>query len=331
LWTAMSIEPEDVASITGARRRRPWGPTQRDLRDYRHTMSPKKILTRLELGGVEIAHRAVLDAPRDPTRPGLYRRLATPGGLVITSPIAVMPPVWTATSRPGGLLEPACRDAWRAAVGAVHDEGGRLIARLCCPTGPAPGTGTTGAPTDAIWPEEVLRTCEAAATAARELGFDGVELCVVESGPILLPALQGPRDPCEGDTAERSCGLAVEILQGVIDAWGSDRVGLRLSLALVSRQAGAFDLVCALLAMLNEMEIAFLHLADLELLRLTGGTRTAAATRVRQAFRWPMMASGPFSVRDAVALVDSRWADAVCFPGEADGRALLGRLAAFDG
>ena len=55
------------------------------------------------------------------------------------------------------------------------------------------------------------------------------------------------------------------------------------------------------------------------------GSCTSRRRRLRAAFRWPLIASGEFGVAEAMALVESRWADAIAFT-TSDGPALLAAL-----
>ncbi|MFC0407110.1 beta/alpha barrel domain-containing protein [Roseomonas elaeocarpi] len=310
-------------------------------------MSPKKILTRLELGRIEIGHRAVLSAGCHQvvsgTRPAervvsladSYRRLATPGGLVISTPITARPAATATSGSPlserWSFLDPVSQAAWRATIRSVHDEGGLLVARMQCPGSQALFSTSAGGAQQgraSSPPEEALSHCGAFATAMRDLEFDGIELCCVVPDPGSSYSAVTRQDSAAGEAApQQPVAFPAEILQLLIDTWGSDRVGVRLS---PSVDDNAMDPFCALLAMLNDLEIAFLHLADAKPIEpKAGGVRiTAAAARLRHAFRWPVIASGGFSLRQAVALVDSRWADAICFPHEQDGPTLLEQLTA---
>lgn len=208
-----------------------------------------KILTPMTLGGVDLAHRAVVLA-RAGLSPQAIAGLATRGGLVIQPP-----------STP--------RADWASAAARLHDAGAFLIAAL-----PA-------------------ATPLARAKAAMAAGCDGIEL----------------------DTEGLGRTQLLRRLDAALHRWGAERLGVRIR---CRQTAEGIDTTVDLLSMLNELELGFVHLANTP-------TRSVPHQRLRDAFRWPLIASGRHRAIDAIQLVESRWADAVGF-AVADGPALLRRL-----
>lgn len=68
---------------------------------------------------------------------------------------------------------------------------------------------------------------------------------------------------------------------------------------------------------LHDQEIAYVHLTGAKPLDavLAGTLRlTPTAEALRRAYPGILIASGRFSLGQAIDLVESRWADAICFP-----------------
>ncbi|MBU8537332.1 beta/alpha barrel domain-containing protein [Falsiroseomonas tokyonensis] len=137
-----------------------------------------KLLTPLNLGALDLCHRAVFPgagwspdgALHPPSAPLAYGRQASPGGLVITRRLAAR-----ATFR---------RAHWPATVAAVHATGGFILAQLPLP--------------------DRIDDCRQAAEDARQAGFDGVEIAVPEDRTALgLGAL----DAVIADWAAERVGL----------------------------------------------------------------------------------------------------------------------------
>jgi len=182
-----------------------------------------------------------------------------------------------------GIYLPAQGEEWRRVTQAVHAAGGRIFLQLMH-TGRAsvqlnlPGgaevVGATPHPlstplwTDAAGmqpptPPRPLRADEipgvvaeyaAAARLAREVGFDGVEL---HGGSGYLPeqflnANINTRTDAYGGSAEGRNRFTLEVLRGLTEAIGPDRVGLRLTPYSSFNETGAFD----------DLEPQFLGLAE---------------------------------------------------------------------
>lgn len=131
------------------------------------------------------------------------------------------------------------------------------------------------------------------AAAAMAAGCDGIELDADGIDPALL----------------------LRRLEGALGRWGAARLGVRLRCAT---DPAALEATVELLATLNELELGFVHLVNVP-------SRAMTRRRLRDAFRWPLIASGRGATAEAIRLVESRWADAIGF-AVADGPALLRRL-----
>ena len=273
-------------------------------------MTNRKILSRLDLGRLQLRHRVVLSARQGADAIQAYGWLATRGGLVVSPPLAWRSPDGSgrgASAEPGASMHSIAMGAdeiagWHVALATVHSRGAYLLARLQCPDG-ADEEGLVAAEGQA-GPDYV-----AFCNTLLKLGFDAVEIC----GPDIPPIFPS------------------QWLHSVIELWGSDRVGFRLSAAKAFGDARSHEVLRAYLSSLNEIEPAFLHLEDCGTadVALSGSGMTQAARSLRSAFHGSMIVSGNFSPEEAVLLVESRWADAVCLSYESgDGPGLLARLAA---
>jgi 2,4-dienoyl-CoA reductase-like NADH-dependent reductase (Old Yellow Enzyme family) len=269
-----------------------------------------KILSRLDLGRLQIGHRAVLWAPQGADLAAAYGRLATPGGILASPPLAWLAPDGTghrASTASGGVMDTAKAAEWRAALAAVHSHGAYMVARLqCAADAEGPAAHRPAGSANPSFPRRLSGLC-----------FDIIEI--------------GAPDHPPASGIGKLAAFPMRWLLAAVDRWGSDRVGVCVSAAEAFMNERSRDALCAQLLALNEMELAFLHLADCGAadVALDGAGMTQAARQLRSAFHGPMIVSGRFSPRDAVLLVGSRWADAVCLPcdGE-DGPGLLHRLAA---
>jgi N-ethylmaleimide reductase len=315
----------------------------------------------LRLSGAEPARQANQDQTE------ACRRRATKGGLLISEPIAVAPhgiglgaahllqAPW-AGARAGKLD----LRSWCPAIQAVQARGGRILAQLwhagrlahssvigAGPVGASslPCLGPVRAADGALVPGEhprpldqdaidaVIGEFRHAALQARQAGFDGVELNAAD-GSLPDQFLQdGSNDRTDryGGSRDGRMTFALEVLDALVQVWGADRVGIRLSpLGLLNdmRDSAPMPLFTELLGALNEAQIAFVHL-------VAGGAAmpgpalygASGAGQLRAAFRWSLIVSGDVDTDEAVGLVAARWADAVGFADwEGDGPALLARL-----
>jgi N-ethylmaleimide reductase len=281
-----------------------------------------KLLTPLNIGALDLCHRAVFPGTEvgspgelhDPPLPSACARQASPGGLVISRALAV---------RRAGRLRPGVagpRDAppWTAAVAAVHEAGGFILAQLA-PGAPAEAPGR---PLDLPRAAALLADYRRAAQDARHAGFDGVEVNAAGGGLLDFLPRGGP------------IAFLLDVLDALIADWAADRVGLRLSPHRAwrgGRDAAPLDLSEAVLRAVNEREVAYVHLAGAGACPGPGLYGEAGARRLREAIAWPLLASGPFSPLAGLTAVETRWADAVGFDGAEDAVALLAALRAAGG
>ncbi|TIC90224.1 Artemisinic aldehyde Delta(11(13)) reductase [Colletotrichum higginsianum] len=192
-----------------------------------------------------------------------YAQRASPGGLLITEGI---PPSLEASGMPGvpGLFHPSQVRGWREVVKGVHDKGGFIYAQLWhagrATVPQMTGTQTLSAsatpwdddekfpfrdpvtkdkvayrdhPPRAMTPEDIGRTIGdfvAAAEAAIEAGFDGVEING-GNGNLLDQFLHSninTRTDAYGGSPEKRARFPLELVSAVAAAVGPSNVAVRL-------------------------------------------------------------------------------------------------------
>src|SRR3954471_16938821 len=198
-------------------------------------------------------------APR-PLNVEYYAQRATPGGLIIAeaSPVAA-----TAFGSPGvpGIYSEAQIKGWRDVVDAVHAKAGVIFLQLWhvgrvshssfqpggvlpvapsavpipdLKTGTADGKATTYETPRALETSEIPGVVDAYRQAAKNAlaaGFDGVEIHGA-NGYLIEQFLQSHanlRTDQYGGSIPNRVRFLMEVTQAVVDVWGADRVGVRLS------------------------------------------------------------------------------------------------------
>jgi N-ethylmaleimide reductase len=226
-----------------------------------------KLLSPMELGPYILRNRIVM-APLTRTRAGdgnvpgpmnvEYYRQRSSAGLIITEGTPVSPFGHGYRGTPG-IHNEAQRDGWRSVTAAVHERGGRIFMQLwhvgrlshqdLQPGGVLPVAPSAIRPSgdaltiDGPKPRPTPRALEAAeipgvieefrrgAELALEAGFDGVE---VHGANGYLPdqflnSFSNHRADDWGGSLENRARFLMSVTDAVVNVWGSDRVGVRLS------------------------------------------------------------------------------------------------------
>ena len=290
-------------------------------------------------------------APR-PLNAVYYAQRATPGGLLIAeaSPVAA-----TGRGNPGtpGIYSKAQIAGWRGVVDAVHAKGGLIFLQLwhvgrvshssfqpggALPVAPSavpiPGLTTmtaSGKPEPYETPRAlespeisgVIDSFRQGARHALEAGFDGVEIHGA-NGYLIEQFLQSHTnlrtDQYGGSVANRARFL-LEITQAVIEVWGADRVGVRLSPYGVANGSGEPDpmpLYTHVIEALNPLGLAYLHFIEP---RSSGAGRAevnhqnvpSAMVLFRPIWKGVLITAGGFTGETANAAIAEGHADAIAF------------------
>jgi 2,4-dienoyl-CoA reductase-like NADH-dependent reductase (Old Yellow Enzyme family) len=245
-----------------------------------------------------------------------------------------------------GIWSEEQAEAWKASTQAVHAAGGKIICqlwhmgRIVHPyflDGEKPvSASATTAPGHAHTPEgvkdyeqaralrldEIPRLIEDyrnAATMAKKAGFDGVQLHSANGYLIDQFIRDGTnlREDEYGGPASNRVRLLREVLQALIDVWGADRVGVRLSPNGDSQGTDDSDPATTFAEaakVCGELNLAFVEL------RQPGPEGTFGQTDVpkqdalfREHYSGPLVLNSDYSAEEAVADIESGRCDAVSF------------------
>ena len=291
-------------------------------------------------------------APR-PLNTEYYEQRTTPGGLIIAeaSPVAA-----TGFGSPGvpGIYSEAQIKGWREVVDAVHAKGGVIFLQLwhvgrvshssfqpggVLPVAPSAvpipadlrtmtvdGKVVTYETPRALELGEIPGVIDAYRQAARnalEAGFDGVEIHGA-NGYLIEQFLQSHtnlRTDQYGGGIENRVRFLMEVTRAVIEVWGADRVGVRLSPYGVANGSGEPDpmpLYTYAVEQLNPLGLAYLHFIEP---RSSGAGRAevnhknvpSAMVLFRPIWKGVLITAGGFTGEAADAAIRDGLADAVAF------------------
>jgi N-ethylmaleimide reductase len=305
------------------------------------------LLAPYRVGAVDAANRMVL-APMTRSR-ALEGNVANPlaaayyvqrasAGLMVTEGTQVSPQ-GVGYIRTPGIHSAEQVAAWRLITDAVHRAGGRIFAQLwhvgrvshpdfhggALPVAPS-AIGFAGkAFTDqglkdtviprALALEElpgIVEQFRAGARNALEAGFDGVEIHGANGYLLDQFVRDGSNqrtDEYGGSIANR-IRLPLEVTKAVVEVWGRERVGYRISPNVPSNgmsDSHTRTTFSALVAELSELGIAYLHVID----------PAAAAERIspllRTKFAGTYIVNGGFDLATARSAIERGEADMVSF------------------
>jgi N-ethylmaleimide reductase len=291
-------------------------------------------------------------APR-PLNAEYYGQRATPGGLLIAEASPVMA---TGHGNPGvpGIYSEAQIRGWRTVVDAVHARGGLIFLQLwhvgrvshssfqpggALPVAPSavpisaelktmtadgkPASYETPRALETSEIPDVVESFRQAAINAQKAGFDGVEIHGA-NGYLIEQFLQSRtnlRTDQYGGSIENRARLLMEITQAVVEVWGVDRVGVRLSPYGIANDSGEADpmpLYTHVIKSLDLFELAYLHFIEP---RSSGAGRAevnhqnvpSAMVLFRPIWGGVLISAGGFTGESAGAAIAAGHADAIAF------------------
>lgn len=259
----------------------------------------------VQMGAIEMANRIVMapvtrsryeeDGVAGELHATYYAQRATAGLIVAEATnISAQGRGYAATP---GIWSEAQVAGWRKVTDAVHAAGGKIVSQLwhvgrfssvdLQPNGEAPvapsaiqAEGNTYT-ADGFVPVSMPRALETdeipgiieqykhAAENAKRAGFDGVEVHSANSYLLdqFLRDSTNQRTDQYGGSIENRARLTLEVTQAIVDIWGNDRVGIRLS--PVTPDAGntppdsnVMALHGYLIQQLNRFNLAYLHFVE---------------------------------------------------------------------
>jgi N-ethylmaleimide reductase len=280
-----------------------------------------------------------------------YSQRVTEGGLIITEATQISSEGQGYPATPGIHSEEQVA-GWRKVVEAVHARGGLLVLQLwhvgrishsslradrslpVAPSAvPAAGQAFTANFQRAAFEtphalsvdeiERVINDYKAAAQNARRAGFDGVEIHGANGYLIdqFLRDKSNLRDDEYGGSIANRIRFLREVVSAVVDVWGSQRVGIRLSpFGTVNDMADThpFDLFSVAISEIDKFDLAYLHLIEPRQDEMFGAdmsrwAATPIATVFRRYFSGPIVAAGGYEGDSAEAAIRDGHADAVAF------------------
>ncbi|WP_407158764.1 alkene reductase [Bradyrhizobium sp. STM 3557] len=282
-----------------------------------------------------------------------YAQRATPGGLIIAEASPVLSTGFGNPNVPG-IYSEAQVAGWKRVTDAVHAKGGIIFLQLwhvgrvshssfqpggalpVAPSAIAIGGDLKAMTSDgrlasyetprALATDEIPGIVAAYAQAARNAlaaGFDGVEVHGANGYLIeqFLQSRSNQRADAYGGSIENRIRFLLEVTQAVIEVYGADRVGVRLSPYGIANGSGEPDpmplYTCAVEA-LNPLGLAYLHLLEP---RSSGAGRAdvnwqnvpSAMVLFRPIWNGVLIAAGGFVGDSANAAIAEGHADAVAF------------------
>jgi len=308
------------------------------------------------LGALQLANRIVM-APVTRSRYGedgvphglhaTYYAQRASAGLIVAEATNISPQGRGYAATPG-IWSEAQVAGWKQVTDAVHAAGGKIVSQLwhvgrfsnvaLQPNGQAPvapsaiqAEGDTYT-TDGFVPVSMPRALDTdempgivaqfalAARNAQRAGFDGVEVHAANSYLLdqFLRDSTNQRTDRYGGSIENRARLTLEVTQAVVDIWGSDRVGIRLS--PVTPDAGntppdstVMATYGPLIQQLNRFNLAYLHFVE-------GATATSRSVpdgvdldALRAQFNGPFIGNNNYDLDLAIARRAEGRIDAVAF------------------
>lgn len=277
----------------------------------------------------------------------LYYKQRASAGLIITEATQISPQGLGYPGTPG-IHSPEQIAGWKLVTEAVHAQGGRIFLQLwhvgrishpdLQPNGELPVAPSAIAPEGesatytgmkpyvtprALELEEIPQIIEQyrlGAKNALEAGFDGVEVHSA-NGYLLDQFLQdnsNQRTDIYGGSVENRSRLLLEVTSAVVDVWGSDRVGVRLSPSGTfnsmgdSHRAATFGYA---VKELNQFNLAYLHLVAprVEGFGTAEDQPELGADFFRPIFQNSIITAGGYSFETGNAAIASGHADLVAF------------------
>ena len=263
-------------------------------------------------------------------------------GLIIAEATMAMEHCSAFVSEPG-IYSPEQVEGWAKVVKAVHAKGGRIFlqiwhgGRACHPvlnSGKEPVSASAIAITNdevhtpkgklpysiprALMDGEIAHIVSGfkiAAENAKRAGFDGIEVHGA-NGYLLDQFLRdgsNQRDGKYGGSIEHRARLLLEVLDAVIEVWGAQRVGLRLS-PLNSfnsmKDSNPVALMSWLCQALNTYNLAYLHMMRADFL---GEQQGDIMEVVQQYYQGTVVGNMGYSAEEADQAIAKKQLDAVAF------------------
>lgn len=312
------------------------------------------LLSPFKVGPYELPNRVVM-APMTRNRAGnegvptelnaLYYTQRASAGLIISEASPISP---QGVGYPGtpGIYTQAQVEGWRRVTAAVHEQGGHIFMQLwhvgrishpslqpdqarpiapsaicpqgetVTPTGLQPFVTPRAADEQDI--QQVIQGYRDAANNALSAGFDGVEIHSA-NGYLLDQFLRdgtNHRDDQYGGSVENRSRLLLQVLDVVVDVWGAERVGVRISPLNPFNDISDSDpqtLFTYLVSQLDKWELAYLHVIEGALKGMDPTDHPFDLGTLKGLISAPYMVNGGYDRERAEQAIRRRAADLVSF------------------
>lgn len=288
--------------------------------------------------------RARPDGVPVPMMATYYRQRAS-AGLILTEATCICPEAVGYPNVPG-LWNDAQVAGWRPVTDAVHAAGGRIFAQLwhvgrvshpcyqpngalpiapsaiACPGKTQTPDGEQPRPTPrALATDEIPHIIEQyrrAAANALAAGFDGVELHGANGylPDQFLRTATNQRTDRFGGSIENRARFHLEATRALIDVWGPQRVGVKLSPSGVFNGMSDADPPATfgyVIRELNKLGVAFVHVTEAMESDLKHGATNYPVSMFRPLFDRVLITNAGFSYEKAQRYLANGAADAVAF------------------
>jgi NADPH2 dehydrogenase len=306
-------------------------------------MAETRLFKPLKIGSVEVKHRigmapltrfrATSNRVPVPLMKKYYsQRASVPGTLIITEGTFISPSACGGFANAPGIWSKDQVAAWKTITDEVHRKGCFIFCQLFAMgraaevevankeglriVGPSAIPINEGAPMPRpMTIEEIKQTVKdftAASENAISAGFDGVE-CHGANGYLVdqfLQDISNRRDDEYGGNVENRSRLMNDIMTAVVDAIGSECVGLRLSPWSVfqgMRMKNPVGQFADIINKASQLNLAYLHLVES---RVSGSEDYEGIERLDFAYKlWngPLLVAGGYTLADAQKLVDEEY------------------------
>jgi N-ethylmaleimide reductase len=317
-------------------------------------MSILNLFSPVQLGAYILPNRIVM-APLTRNRAGqgnaprelnaLYYAQRASAGLIITEASQVSPQGVGYPATPG-IHSEAQIEGWKLVTQAVHAQGGRIFLQLwhvgrishpsLQPNGELPVAPSAIAPRGEAMTYEgmqpfvtpraldleeipgIIEMYRQAAKNAKAAGFDGVEVHGA-NGYLLDQFLRdgtNQRTDAYGGSVENRARLLLEVTEAVVDVWGGDRVGVRLSPSGTFNDMSDSDPKATFsyaIQALNRFNLAYLHLIEPTEADVRHGGTPIPTSVFRPLFQSNLITSGGFTRETGNRAIAEGEADLVAF------------------
>ena len=305
----------------------------------------------VKIGSLELKNKIIMapltrcraDVNHNPTEiMAEYYSQRASAGLIIAEATMVMEHNSAFGAREPGIYSQAQVNGWKKVTEAVHKKDGKIVLQLwhggrAChpdlnhnhiPLAPSAIAieGETFTPKGKV-PYVIPRALElkemptiiegfvTAAKNAKAAGFDGVEVHGA-NGYLLDQFMRdsaNKRTDMYGGSIENRCRLLLEVAEAVINIWGADKVGVRLS-PLNSynsmKDSNPPKLTAYVVSGLNQLKVAYLHMMRSDFFGIQKGD---VLTEARESFNGAIIGNMGYSPAEAADSIEKGIVNAIAF------------------